>query len=168
MPVEQVRTATAEPGGALAEVSVLFADLQGFTAFSEGVEPHEVAAMLNRYLAVAVPCVLDAGGTVVQFVGDALLAVWGTQPPRLDHATRAVAAALAMDPGRQPDRRPAAGLATVAGRCQHRTGVGGHHRQRGGAGVQRDGGRGERGGPAAATGETGPGGGRGGDPARGG
>lgn len=83
-------------GGSVVEVTALFADLRGFSTFSEAVEPEEIVSMLNRYHGVAVPCVLDNGGTVVQFVGDALLAVWGA-PARQDYqATMAVRAALAM------------------------------------------------------------------------
>ena len=58
-------------GGSLVEVTALFADLRGFTTFSEGVEPAEIVRMLNRYHGAAVPCILDNGGTIVQFVGDA-------------------------------------------------------------------------------------------------
>jgi adenylate cyclase len=86
----------AELGGSLVEVTALFADLRGFTTFSESVEPAEIVTMLNRYHGVAVPCVLDHGGTVVQFVGDALLAVFNAPARQPDHARRAVAAALAM------------------------------------------------------------------------
>jgi adenylate cyclase len=86
----------AELGGSLVEVTALFADLRGFTTFSEVVEPAEIVAMLNRYHGVAVPCVFEHGGTVVQFVGDALLAVWGAPARQRDHAARAVRAALAM------------------------------------------------------------------------
>jgi adenylate cyclase len=86
----------AQLGGSLVEVTALFADLRGFTAFSEAVEPAEIVAMLNRYHGAAVPCVLDHGGTVVQFVGDALLAVFNAPARQPDHASRAVHAALAM------------------------------------------------------------------------
>jgi adenylate cyclase len=83
-------------GGSLVEVTALFADLRGFTAFSEGVAPQEIVAMLNRYHGVAVPCILDNGGTIVQFVGDALLALFNAPARQRDHAARAVRAALAM------------------------------------------------------------------------
>jgi adenylate cyclase len=83
-------------GGSVVEVTALFADLRGFTAFSEGVAPGEIVTMLNRYHGVAVPCILDNGGTVVQFVGDALLALFNAPARQPDHALRAVRAALAM------------------------------------------------------------------------
>ncbi len=83
-------------GGSVVEVTALFADLRGFTTFSEGVEPTEIVRMLNRYHGVAVPCVLSNGGTIVQFVGDALLALFNAPARQADHADRAVRAALAM------------------------------------------------------------------------
>jgi len=83
-------------GGSLVEVTALFADLRGFTTFSEGVEPAEIVRMLNEYHGVAVPCILDNGGTIVQFVGDALLALFNAPARQADHALRAIRAALAM------------------------------------------------------------------------
>jgi class 3 adenylate cyclase len=83
-------------GGSLVEVTALFADLRGFTTFSEGVAPAEIVRMLNRYHGAAVPCILDNGGTIVQFVGDALLALFNAPARQEDHARRAVRAALAM------------------------------------------------------------------------
>lgn len=83
-------------GGSVVEVTALFADLRGFTTFSEAVEPGEIVTMLNRYHGVAVPCILDNGGTIVQFVGDALLALFNAPARQSDHALRAVRAALAM------------------------------------------------------------------------
>src|SRR6185369_9957879 len=83
-------------GGSLVEVTALFADLRDFTTFSEQVEPAEIVRMLNRYHGAAVPCILDNGGTIVQFVGDALLALFNAPARQADHALRAVRAALAM------------------------------------------------------------------------
>jgi class 3 adenylate cyclase len=88
--------AQASLGGTLVEVTALFADLRGFTTFSEQVEPDAIVTMLNRYHSVAVPCVLDNGGTVVQFVGDALLALFNAPARQPDHALRAVRAGLRM------------------------------------------------------------------------
>jgi class 3 adenylate cyclase len=83
-------------GGSLVEVTALFADLRDFTTFSEGVEPAEIVRMLNRYHGSAVPCILDNGGTIVQFVGDAMLALFNAPARQADHAARAVRAALEM------------------------------------------------------------------------
>jgi class 3 adenylate cyclase len=83
-------------GGTVLEVTALFADLRGFTTFSEAVDPPEIVRMLNRYHSAAVPCILDNGGTIVQFVGDALLALFNAPARQRDHAVRAVRAALEM------------------------------------------------------------------------
>ncbi|WP_308195679.1 adenylate/guanylate cyclase domain-containing protein [Dactylosporangium sp. AC04546] len=83
-------------GGQLVDVTALFADLRGFTTFSEAVEPGDIVEMLNRYHGVAVPCILDNGGTIVQFVGDALLALFNAPARQADHEARAVRAALQM------------------------------------------------------------------------
>ncbi len=81
-------------GGAVVEVSALFADLRGFTSFSEHSLPEEIVAMLNCYFSLAVPCVLARGGTVVQFVGDAMLALFNAPARQGNHALRAAQAAL--------------------------------------------------------------------------
>jgi len=83
-------------GGRVVDVTAVFADLRGFTAFSEVVEPGAIVEMLNRYYAVAVPCILDNGGTIIQFVGDALLALFNAPARQDDHEARAVRAALQM------------------------------------------------------------------------
>lgn len=83
-------------GGSIAHLSALFADLRGFTTFSERTEPAEVMELLNSYFGVAVPIVLRNGGTVVQFVGDAMLAVFDAPTPLVDHEFRAARTALEM------------------------------------------------------------------------
>jgi adenylate cyclase len=84
-------------GGAQQEVTVLFADLQGFTAFSENADPAEVITMLNAYWAVTVPVVVrEYGGLIERFAGDAVMVVFNAVADQPDHAWRAVAAALAM------------------------------------------------------------------------
>ncbi|MDN5918029.1 MAG: GAF domain-containing protein [Pseudonocardia sp.] len=83
-------------GGAIAEVSVLMADLRGFTPFAEANPPDRVVAMLNTYYGAVVPVILAEGGTVVQFVGDAVMAVWGAPTRQPDHARRAGRAGLAL------------------------------------------------------------------------
>ena len=83
-------------GGRTAEVTVLIADLRGFTSFSEQHAPDEVVAMLNTFYGVVVPVVLAEGGTVVQFVGDEVMALFGAPSRQPDHALRAARAALAL------------------------------------------------------------------------
>ncbi len=81
-------------GGRTAEVTVLMADLRGFTSFAERHAPDEVVGMLNTFYGVVVPVVLGAGGTVVQFVGDEVMALFGAPTRQPDHALRAARAAL--------------------------------------------------------------------------
>ena len=88
--------ARAALGGQEVDVTVLFADLRGYTAFAEGKSPADVVAMLNDAFGVAVPIVLAEGGTLVQFVGDALMAIFNAPNPQPDHAIRAARAALGM------------------------------------------------------------------------
>jgi class 3 adenylate cyclase len=86
-----------ELGGARRVVSVLFADLQGFTSFSERADPADVIGMLNSYWAVTVPVVVsDYGGLIERFAGDATLVVFNADGEQPDHARRAVGAALSM------------------------------------------------------------------------
>ena len=86
-------------GGAVVEVTALFADLRGFTTFSEKSTPEQIVEMLNRYFEVATARILDEGGTVVQFVGDAIMALFNAPARQADHALHAARAALAMQAG---------------------------------------------------------------------
>ncbi len=83
-------------GGAVVEVTALFADLRGFTGFSERSTPEEIVVMLNRYFEHATAAILNEGGTVVQFVGDALMALFNAPARQDDHPVRAARAALVM------------------------------------------------------------------------
>jgi class 3 adenylate cyclase len=85
-----------ELGGEVAELTVLFADLGGYTAYAETKPPDQVVALLNRYFSVAVPCIAAEGGTVIQLPGDAVMAVFGAPRHRLHHASHAARAALAV------------------------------------------------------------------------
>ena len=75
-------------------VTVLFADLVGFTALSENRDAEEVRALLTRYFDAARQVIERFGGTVEKFIGDAVMAVWGTPVAREDDPERAVRAAL--------------------------------------------------------------------------
>ena len=86
----------AELGGEQREVSVLFADLQGFTAFSERSTPPEVIGMLNAYWAEVVPIVAAQDGIIERFAGDAVMVVFNAAADQPDHATRAARAALGI------------------------------------------------------------------------
>jgi class 3 adenylate cyclase len=76
------------------DVSVMFADLQGFTPFSERTSPRRVASMLNEYFGTLVPLLQRSGGTVHQIVGDAVMTIWNQNGDRPDHAEAAARAAL--------------------------------------------------------------------------
>jgi len=75
-------------------VSILFADLVGFTNLSEGRDPEEVRELLSRYFDAAREQIGRYGGTVEKFIGDAVMAVWGAPTAHEDDAERAVRAAL--------------------------------------------------------------------------
>lgn len=86
----------ASLGGVETEVTVLFADLGGYTAFAEKATPTDVVATLNALFSAAVPIVLAEGGAVVQFMGDAMMVIFNAPTPQPDHALRAARSALAM------------------------------------------------------------------------
>jgi len=77
-------------------VSVLFADLVGHTSFSEGRDAEDVRELLTRYFDTARTTIERYGGTVEKFIGDAVMAVWGTPVAQEDDAERAVRAALEL------------------------------------------------------------------------
>jgi adenylate cyclase len=78
------------------EIFALFTDLEGFTKLSHAIEPEMVATLLNRYLESLSDVVLEHGGTIDKFVGDAVVAFWGAPISRPDDGKRAVLAAMAM------------------------------------------------------------------------
>jgi class 3 adenylate cyclase len=83
-------------GGVRVVSTALFADLRSFTSFAERTPPDRVIAVLNRYFGEMSDAVLDNGGTLVAFLGDGLIAVFGAPIECDDHADRAVAAAREM------------------------------------------------------------------------
>lgn len=80
-----------------AEASVLFADIVGFTAYSEKAPPEEVAELMESYFTHAVEAIFSAGGTLDKFIGDCVMAFFGAPMAQPDHAERAVSAALRIE-----------------------------------------------------------------------
>jgi len=85
-----------ELGGDLRRVSIMLSDIRGFTTLSEHLAPAQVVTMLNRYLGAMTDIIMAHHGTIDEFIGDAILAVFGAPQRRDDDADRAVRCALAM------------------------------------------------------------------------
>ena len=83
-------------GGERRECTVLFSDIRGFTTFSESREPDEVVEILNRYLGDMTDSIMDHGGTLISYMGDGIMALFGAPLDQPDHADRALAAAKEM------------------------------------------------------------------------
>lgn len=81
-------------GGLKRDVTVMFADIRGFTSFSEKAQPEEVVHMLNNYLSSMIAQVFRHEGMVNKFAGDNIMAVWNAPIPHSDHILRAVKAAV--------------------------------------------------------------------------
>ena len=97
--VEQVLARTDHDlrlGGVSLESTVMFTDLRGFTTFSETRDPGEVIGILNRYHEEMTEAVMGNGGTLISFMGDGIMAVFGAPIEQPDHADRAFAAATEM------------------------------------------------------------------------
>ena len=96
--VEQIMNGkvSLEKGGKLRDVTILFADIRGFTSMTRRFEATQVVAMLNRYFEMIVNIVFSHGGTVDKYIGDEIMVLFGA-PVKMDHpADRAVACALEM------------------------------------------------------------------------
>jgi class 3 adenylate cyclase/FixJ family two-component response regulator len=78
------------------DVTVLMGDIRGYSGIAERSDPSQLATQLSEHRAEMNKAILDEGGTVMQFVGDAVMASFGAPVPLEDHADRAVSAALAM------------------------------------------------------------------------
>jgi adenylate cyclase len=88
--------AQASLGGEEKILTVLFADIRGFTALAEELAPARLVALLNAYFAAMTEAILAEGGMLDKYVGDGLIAVFGAPVAQADHAARALRAALAM------------------------------------------------------------------------
>ncbi|KAA0910714.1 CHASE2 domain-containing protein [Pusillimonas sp. ANT_WB101] len=101
VPPEHVERMLANPElaswqGEHKQMTVLFADIRNFTALSEALSPAELKHLLNRYLTAMTAIIFEARGTIDKYVGDMVMAFWNAPLEDANHATHAVAAALAM------------------------------------------------------------------------
>ncbi|MFZ0523150.1 MAG: adenylate/guanylate cyclase domain-containing protein [Candidatus Acidiferrales bacterium] len=87
------------PGGESKELSVLFSDIRGFTTISEGLTPDELVRLLNEYLGAMTEIIFATDGTLDKYIGDAIMAFWGSPYPQEDHAFRSCSCALKMARG---------------------------------------------------------------------
>jgi adenylate cyclase len=97
--VDEVLARTDEDfrlGGVERDCTVMFSDLRGFTSFSELQPAARVIEAVNFYLNEMTEAILDAGGTLIAYMGDGIMAVFGTPIEQSDHADRALAAAREM------------------------------------------------------------------------
>jgi adenylate cyclase len=110
--LEKSREGKLQPGGEKSEVTILMSDLRGFTLASAKLASETVVAMLNDYFSALGDIIFQHDGTIDKFIGDAILAVFGSPEPDEEHALKAVRAAIAMQNAIAGvnDRRRADGL----------------------------------------------------------
>jgi class 3 adenylate cyclase len=93
---ERLMTGPLDLGGEAKTVTILFSDIRGFTSMAETMTPEQVVAFLNEYFTEMVDAVMEQEGMLDKFLGDGLMAVFGSFGDQPDHARRAVLAALRM------------------------------------------------------------------------
>ncbi|WKZ37808.1 MAG: adenylate/guanylate cyclase domain-containing protein [Anaerolineales bacterium] len=94
--IEQLDPNSLQLGGKRVDITVLFADIRGFTTYSESLPPEKLVSILNRYLAAMAEAVLAQEGTIDKFMGDAIMAWFNAPVLQNDHTLRAVKTALAI------------------------------------------------------------------------
>ncbi|HNB36277.1 MAG TPA: adenylate/guanylate cyclase domain-containing protein [Anaerolineales bacterium] len=94
--IEQLDPNSLQLGGKRTEITAIFADIRGFTSYSETLAPEKLVSVLNLYLAAMAEAVLAQEGTIDKFMGDAIMAWFNAPVPQPDHTLRAVKTALAI------------------------------------------------------------------------
>lgn len=97
--IDQLDPEKVALGGKRGEVTALFADIRGFTAYSEKLRPEELVSILNQYLKACADAILAEEGTIDKFMGDAVMAWFNAPIPQPDHTLRAVKSALMIRNG---------------------------------------------------------------------
>src|SRR5437867_12186718 len=101
---EKILTSRSAVEGERKQVTVMFTDVSGFTAMSEQLDPEEVHSIMDRAFEVILGAVHNYEGTINQFLGDGVMALFGAPIAHEDHANRALSAALAIERNLQPLR----------------------------------------------------------------
>jgi adenylate cyclase len=84
------------PGGEMKELTIMFSDIRSFTTLSEGLTPDELVQLLNEYFGAMTEIIFSNQGTLDKYIGDAIMAFWGSPYPQHDHAFRSCTCALQM------------------------------------------------------------------------
>ncbi|HQW19610.1 MAG TPA: adenylate/guanylate cyclase domain-containing protein [Rhodocyclaceae bacterium] len=101
VPPELVEEMSRDPenysmAGRKADLTVLFSDIRGFTTISEGLEPAQLANLMNEYLGAMTAIVRNHRGTLDKYIGDAIMAFWGAPVEDVEHVKNAVLTAIEM------------------------------------------------------------------------
>jgi adenylate cyclase len=94
--IEQLLAGKVALGGESLRVTILFTDIRSFTTISESMDPQRLVGLLNEYFTEMVNIVMDEGGVVDKYIGDAIMAVFGAPVPKPNDAVNAVRAAIRM------------------------------------------------------------------------
>ena len=109
-----------EKGGTLKQVAIMFTDIRGFTSLARRWPPQEVVKLLNEYFEVIVDVIFDYDGTVDKFIGDSVMAMWGTPVEDPDSVSKALNAAVEIQKALEKFNS----LRKLDGLTEIRTGIG--------------------------------------------